>query len=73
MVVKHTGTVKFYNEKDGFGFIEMDCCGMDISISKERVEKANLLSLLPGDKLKFKVKRHSKLNQYSATRLELIK
>lgn len=73
MVVKHTGTVKFYNETEGFGFIKMDCCGVDVSIDKARVVKANLPTLVAGNKLKFKVKFSPKVNKYSATRLELIK
>lgn len=45
-----TGTVKFFNESKGFGFITNDATGKDIFV---HVSSLNGLTLKDGDKVEF--------------------
>jgi CspA family cold shock protein len=47
------GTVKFYNEQKGFGFIAPDGGGKDVFVHATALERAGLRGLVEGQKVSF--------------------
>jgi CspA family cold shock protein len=47
------GTVKFYNETKGFGFIAPDDGGKDVFVHATALERAGMRSLVEGQKVSF--------------------
>ena len=47
------GTVKFYNEQKGFGFIAPDDGGKDVFVHATALERAGMRSLREGQKVSF--------------------
>jgi cold shock protein len=47
------GTVKFYNDQKGFGFIQPDGGGKDVFVHATVLERAGLRSLSEGQKVSF--------------------
>ena len=47
------GTVKFYNEQKGFGFIAPDNGGKDVFVHATALERAGMHSLSEGQKVSF--------------------
>ena len=48
-----TGTVKFYNDQKGFGFIAPDNGGKDVFVHATALERAGIRSLREGQKVSF--------------------
>ena len=48
-----TGTVKFYNDQKGFGFIAPDNGGADAFVHATALERAGIQGLTEGDKVSF--------------------
>src|SRR3989304_5606807 len=48
-----TGTVKFYNDQKGFGFIAPDNGGKDVFVHAPALERAGMRSLVEGQKVSF--------------------
>lgn len=51
--MRQVGTVKFYNDQKGYGFITPDDGGKDVFVHISAVERAGLRSLNEGQKLEF--------------------
>lgn len=51
-----TGTVKWFNQTKGFGFIEPDDGGKDVFVHISAVERAGLTGLNDNQKLSFEMK-----------------
>ena len=49
----NTGTVKFYNETKGFGFIQPDDGGKDVFVHATALERAGLRGLVEDQKVSF--------------------
>ncbi|HEX2136278.1 MAG TPA: cold-shock protein [Microvirga sp.] len=49
----NTGTVKFYNDQKGFGFIQPDNGGKDVFVHATALERAGLRGLREGQKVSF--------------------
>jgi CspA family cold shock protein len=49
------GTVKWFNQDKGYGFIQPDDGGKDVFVHISAVEKAGLRSLNEGQKVSFEV------------------
>jgi len=49
----HTGTVKFYNDQKGFGFIQPDDGGKDVFVHASALERAGMRGLVQGQKVSF--------------------
>ena len=47
------GTVKFYNDMKGFGFIQPDNGGKDVFVHATALERAGLRGLVEGQKVSF--------------------
>lgn len=65
-----TGTVKWFNETKGFGFIQPDGGNKDIFVHISAVERAGLRSLADGQKVTFDVES-GRDGRESATNLSL--
>ena len=48
-----TGTVKFYNDQKGFGFIQPDDGGKDVFVHATALERAGMRGLVEGQKVDF--------------------
>jgi cold shock protein len=48
-----TGTVKFYNDQKGFGFIQPDDGGKDVFVHASALERAGMRGLVQGQKVAF--------------------
>lgn len=48
-----TGTVKFYNDQKGYGFIQPDAGGKDVFVHATALERAGLRGLTEGQKVSF--------------------
>ncbi len=51
--MSQTGTVKFFNEAKGFGFVTPDGGSKDVFIHVSALERAGISSLNEGDKISF--------------------
>ena len=51
----HTGTVKFYNDQKGFGFIQPDNGEKDVFVHATALERAGMSALHEGQKISFDV------------------
>jgi len=49
----NTGTVKFYNDQKGFGFIQPDNGSKDVFVHATALERAGLRALHEGQKVAF--------------------
>ncbi|QDA35951.1 cold-shock protein [Paracoccus gahaiensis] len=65
-----TGTVKWFNETKGFGFIQPDNGNKDIFVHISAVERAGLRSLADGQKVSFDIEA-GRDNRESAVNLSL--
>ena len=50
-----TGTVKWFNNKKGFGFIQPDDGGDDVFVHISAVEKAGMRTLYENDKISYEL------------------
>jgi CspA family cold shock protein len=50
-----TGTVKWYNETKGYGFIQPDSGGKDVFVHASALERAGLRGLTEGQKISYDV------------------
>ena len=48
-----TGTVKWYNDQKGYGFIQPDNGGKDVFVHATALERAGLRGLVEGQKVSF--------------------
>jgi CspA family cold shock protein len=55
-----TGTVKWFNETKGFGFIAPDGGGKDVFCHQSAIQAAGFRTLLEGQKVEFEVKQGPK-------------
>ncbi|MFQ5834875.1 MAG: cold-shock protein [bacterium] len=55
-----SGTVKWFNDTKGFGFIAPDDGGKDIFVHQTEVQAEGFRSLAEGDRVEFEVAQDSK-------------
>ena len=65
-----TGTVKWFNESKGFGFIQPDDGGKDVFVHISAVERAGLRTLADGQKVTYDVEADRRSGKESATNLK---
>lgn len=67
-----TGTVKFFNVRRGFGFIQPDDGAEDVFVHVTAVERAGLGSIVEGQKLSFDVVEDDRSGRSSADNLQAL-
>jgi CspA family cold shock protein len=67
-----TGTVKWFNETKGYGFIQPDNGGKDVFVHISAVERAGLRSLQDGQKISYEVEQDRRSGKESATNLQQV-
>jgi CspA family cold shock protein len=65
-----TGTVKWFNEQKGYGFIQPDDGGPDVFVHISAVERAGLGTLKEGQKVSYDLER-GRSGKSSAVNLRL--
>jgi CspA family cold shock protein len=65
-----TGTVKWFNETKGFGFIQPDDGGTDVFVHVSAVQRAGLRGLNEGQKISYELVRDRKSGKMSADNLQ---
>ncbi|MCD8494213.1 MAG: cold-shock protein [Alphaproteobacteria bacterium] len=65
-----TGTVKWFNDQKGYGFIQPDNGGGDVFVHISAVEKAGMRTLAEGQKISFELQRDPKKGKDSAVNLQ---
>lgn len=67
----NTGTVKFYNDQKGFGFIQPDDGQKDVFVHATALERAGIQGLREGQKVKFDVTNDPRSGKAAVGTLEL--
>ena len=60
------GTVKWFNDQKGFGFIQPDDGSKDVFVHISAVERAGMRSLSEGQKISFEIETDKKTGKSSA-------
>ena len=63
------GTVKWFNETKGFGFIQPDDGGKDVFVHISAVERAGMRNLIEGQKVSYEMESDRRTGKQSAGRL----
>ena len=64
------GTVKWFNETKGFGFIQPDNGGNDVFVHISAVERAGLRGLAEGQKISYEMETDKRSGKQSAGNLQ---
>jgi CspA family cold shock protein len=65
-----TGTVKWYNETKGYGFIQPDSGGKDVFVHATALERAGMRNLVEGQKVSYDVESDRRTGKESAGNLK---
>jgi Cold shock proteins len=69
--IMNTGTVKFFNETRGYGFIEVGGGQPDVFVHISAVERSGMSTLREGQQLSFEVVRDVRNGKLAAQNLQL--
>jgi CspA family cold shock protein len=64
------GTVKWYNETKGYGFIQPDNGGKDVFVHATALERAGMRSLREGQKISYELQTDQRTGRASAVNLQ---
>jgi CspA family cold shock protein len=67
-----TGTVKFYNDQKGFGFIQPDDGSKDVFVHATALERAGIRSLNEGQKVSFETQMDRRSGKTAVSRIEMV-
>jgi CspA family cold shock protein len=70
-LMMNTGTVKFYNEQKGYGFIAPDNGGNDVFVHATALERAGIRRLAEGQKVQFETQRDSRTGKIAVSTLQV--
>src|SRR4051795_2939087 len=65
-----TGTVKWFNDQKGYGFIQPDQGGKDVFVHISAVERSGMRGLAEGQKASYEVEADRRSGKESATNLK---
>jgi CspA family cold shock protein len=65
------GTVKFYNDQKGFGFIQPDDGGKDVFVHATALERAGLRSLSEGQKVSFDTEQDRRTGKTAVAKIQM--
>lgn len=71
-IVMTIGTVKFFNQSKGYGFIAPDDGGNDVFVHISAVERAGMHSLTEGQKIGFDVVQDKRSGKNAADNLQAV-
>lgn len=66
----NSGTVKWYNDIKGYGFIQPDSGGKDVFVHATAVERAGLRGLRDGQKVSYELQTDQRTGKTSAVNLQ---
>ena len=66
------GTVKFYNEQKGFGFIQPADGGKDVFVHATALERAGITRLVEGQKVSFDTELDSRSGKTAVGKIETV-
>ena len=66
-----TGTVKFYNEQRGYGFVQPDNGEKDVFVHATALERADIRFLQEGQKVKFESANDPRTGKVAVSTIEL--
>jgi cold shock protein len=64
------GTVKFYNDQKGFGFIQPDDGGKDVFVHVTALERAGLRGLVEGQKVSFDTQQDRRTGKIAVANIQ---
>jgi len=64
------GTVKWYNETKGYGFIQPDDGGKDVFVHATALERAGMRGLREGQKVSYELQTDQRTGKTSAVNLQ---
>jgi cold shock protein len=67
-----TGTVKWYNETKGYGFIQPDDGGKDVFVHATALERAGMRGLREGEKISYELQTDQRSGKTSAVDLKAV-
>lgn len=65
-----TGTVKWFNDQKGYGFIQPDNGGKDVFVHISAVERAGMRGLVEGQKISYEEQADRRTGKTSAVNLQ---
>ena len=68
----NSGTVKFYNDQKGFGFIAPDDGQKDVFVHATALERAGIQGLREGQKVKFDTQNDPRSGKVAVGAIELV-
>ena len=66
----NTGTVKWFNETKGYGFIQPDDGGKDVFVHISAVERAGMRNLIEGQKVSYEIQTDKRSGKDAAGNLQ---
>ena len=66
------GTVKWFNDTKGFGFIQPEEGGQDVFVHISAVERSGISTPNEGDKISYELERDERRGRVSAVNLKLL-
>lgn len=69
-IVMNIGTVKWFNNAKGFGFIQPDNGGPDVFVHISAVERAGMQTLAEGQKIQYEIVQDRRSGKSSAGNLQ---
>jgi CspA family cold shock protein len=66
----NTGTVKWFNETKGYGFIQPDAGGKDVFVHISAVERSGMRGLRDGQKINYELETDRRTGRQSAVNLQ---
>jgi cold shock protein len=67
-----TGTVKWFNETKGYGFIQPDDGGRDVFVHISAVERSGMRNLAEGQKISYDIEADRRSGKESAANLKTV-